>query len=405
MGLLFDLQGPKIRLSANTSPRFVSAGESVVFTGLEHPAAEDRVSVDFADFPRLVTDRSEIVVGDGVPRLAVESLGPGEVVARTIAAGQLAPRKGIKVSCARPELPAITEKDKADLPLAAELRADYVALSFVRSAADIEELRGRLAEHDWTGRTMAKIEKVEAFENLDEILAVADGIMVARGDFGVEAGVARVPLMQKGTISSATQAGKVVITATQMLESMINSPEPTRAEATDVVNAVIDGTSAVMLSAETSVGQYPVEAVRAMSQLAEAAEEAPDIHGAVRTRDMAAAAVMHAAVELADDINAVALIVPTTTGGAARACAKYRPRRPIIALAHAPAVADQLALEWGVHPRAMPVAASVDELVERALSSAKELAGLPTGARVVITAGRQTGATGGTSLVMVREIP
>ncbi len=258
------------------------------------------MQVDFDGFPRLVTERSEIVIGDGVPRLMVESVGPGEVVARTVSVGAIAPRKGINVTYARPELPAITEKDADDLALAAELGADFVALSFVRSAADIEELRTRLHARGWSGRTIAKIEKVEAYENLDEILAVADGIMVARGDYGVEAGVARVPLMQKDTIRRATQAGKVVITATQMLESMIHSPEPTRAEATDVANAVIDGTSAVMLSAETSVGEYPVEALRAMSQLAEAAEESPDIHGRARSalEDTAAAAVMHAAVEL-----------------------------------------------------------------------------------------------------------
>jgi pyruvate kinase len=407
VGLLFDLQGPKLRLAAGTMSRKLQAGEMVVFTGTGPAAGEDRVSVDFADFPRLVTERSEIVLGDGVPRLVVESVGPGEVVARTVSAGEIAPRKGINVTYARPELPAITDKDLTDLALAAELGADFVALSFVRSAADIVELRARLAERNWRGRSIAKIEKVEAYENLDEILAVADGVMVARGDYGVEAGVARVPLMQKDTIRRATQAGKLVITATQMLESMIHSPEPTRAEATDVANAVIDGTSAAMLSAETSVGEYPAEAVRAMSQLAEAAEEFPEIHGRARStpEDTAAAAVMHAAVELAEETDAVALIVPTTTGGAPRACAKYRRRRPIIALAHDRSTADQLTLEWGVYPHTMPVTASVDDLVESALLTAKAFAGLSTGARVVITAGRQTGATGGTSLIMVREIP
>ena len=406
VGLLFDLQGPKLRLSADTPSTMLRPGERVVFTGLEAAAGNDRVRVDFPDFPRLVTERSEIVIGDGVPRLAVDSVGPGEVVARALSVGELAPRKGINVTYARPELPAITDKDEADLAVAAELGADFIALSFVRSAADIEELQARLAAHDWHGRVIAKIEKVEAFENLDEIVAVADGVMVARGDYGVEAGVARVPLMQKETIRRATQAGKVVITATQMLESMIHSPEPTRAEATDVANAVIDGTSAVMLSAETSVGEYPVEAVRAMSQLAEAGEEFPDIHGARSVHeDTPAAAVMHAAVQLADDIDAVALIVPTTLGGSPRACAKYRGGRPIIALPHDQAIADQLTLEWGVYPRTMPVGATVDDLVESALVTAKEFAGLPTGARVVITAGRQTGASGGTSLIMVREIP
>jgi pyruvate kinase len=230
--------------------------------------------------------------------------------------------------------------------------------------------------------------------------------MVARGDYGVEAGVARVPLMQKDTIRRATQNGKLVITATQMLESMIHAPEPTRTEATDVANAVIDGSSAVMLSAETSVGDYPVEAVRAMSQLAEAAEESPEIHGRARNahEDTSAAAVMHAAVELAEELDAVALIVPTTLGGSARACAKYRSRRPIIALVDGNGIAGQLSLEWGVYPCEMSIAGTVDELVESALETSKEFAGLAPGSTVVITAGRQTGAAGGTSLIMVREI-
>ena len=367
VGLLFDLQGPKLRLSAETPMRMLRPGEKVVFTGLEAAAGNDRVRVDFPDFPRLVTERSEIVIGDGVPRLAVDSVGPGEVVARVVSVGELAPRKGINVTFARPELPAITDKDVADLAVAAELGADFIALSFVRSAADIEELQARLAAHDWRGRVIAKIEKVEAYEHLDEILAVADGVMVARGDYGVEAGVARVPLMQKETIRRATQAGKIVITATQMLESMIHSPEPTRAEATDVANAVIDGTSAVMLSAETSVGEYPVDAVRAMSQLAEAGRGVPR-HPRRADRvheDTPAAAVMHAAVELADDIDAVALIVPTTLGGSPRACAKYRRRRPIIALPHDQAIANQLTLEWGVIRERCPSAQSVDDLSNR----------------------------------------
>ena len=183
---------------------------------------------------------------------------------------------------ARPELPAITDKDIADLALAAEVGADFVALSFVRSAADMEELRARLTGLGSDARIVAKIEKLEAYAHLDEIIAATDGVMVARGDYGVEAGVARVPLMQKDTIHRATQAGKLVITATQMLESMIQAPEPTRAEVADVANAVIDGSSAVMLSAETSVGAYPVEAVLTMARIAEAAEEAPEIHGRAR---------------------------------------------------------------------------------------------------------------------------
>ena len=407
IGLLFDLQGPKLRLSGVTVPCTVEAGEVVTFTCTDEDVGERRVPVNFPDFPRLVTERSEIVVGDGVPRLVVESVGPGEVVARSLSAGELLPRKGINVTYARPELPAITDKDLGDLALAADLGADFVALSFVRSAADMEQLRDRLDERGWHGRTIAKIEKIEGYEHLDEIIGAADGVMVARGDFGVEAGVARVPLMQKDTIYRATQAGKLVITATQMLESMIQAPEPTRAEATDVANAVIDGTSAVMLSAETSVGQYPVEAVRAMSQLAEAAEESPEIHGRARAgvRDTPAASVMHAAVELAEEIEAAALVVPTSRGGSPRACAKYRRRQPIIALPHTEDVANQLTLEWGVYPRTMDVSGSVDDLIDRALQTTKEFAGFASGTRVVITAGQRTGTTGATNLIMVRDIP
>jgi pyruvate kinase len=213
--------------------------------------------------------------------------------------------------------------------------------------------------------------------------------------------------MQKDTILRATQAGKLVITATQMLESMIHASEPTRAEATDVANAVIDGTSAVMLSAETSVGDYPVAAVRAMSEIATAAEHAPEIHGRARITagDTAAGAVMHAAVRLADEIGAAALVVPTSTGGAARACAKYRRRRPIIALAYESRAANQLTLEWGVQPHSVEVADTVDEMIDAALVAARDHAGLATGDTVIVTAGRQTGTPGGTNLIMVREIP
>src|SRR4051794_2527393 len=405
IGVLFDLKGPKIRLSGAPEPRALEAGETITFAGFGEPDG-DRVIVDFDGFARLCTDRSDIVIGDGVPRLAVAAVAEDEVRARVLSPGPISARKGVNVTYARPELPAITEKDLADLATAVEADADFIALSFVRSAADMEQLRAHMDSLGSRARMIAKIEKVEAYENLDEILAVSDGVMVARGDYGVEAGVARVPLMQKDTIARATHAGKVVITATQMLESMIQNAEPTRAEVADVANAVIDGTSAVMLSAETSVGRYPVEAVRAMAEIALAAEEAPEIHGRARdvVQDSPAAAIMHAAVELAAEVGAAALVVPTSTGGSPRACAKYRPRQPLIALTHQRGVADQLALEWGVYPAPMAVAETVDQVIEEALHGARDYAGLPPGALVVITAGR-LGTTGGTNLIMIREIP
>ncbi|MEA2180700.1 MAG: pyruvate kinase [Solirubrobacteraceae bacterium] len=406
LGVLFDLQGPKLRLSADTEARTVRPGDAVVFAPTGGALPGD-VQVDFADFAALVSERSEVVIGDGMPRFAVEEVADGRVHTRSVTAGPLSSRKGINVTYARPNLPALTEKDIADLELAAECGADFVALSFVRSAADVADLTKRLRDHGSQARTIAKIEKVEAYEHLDEILAATDGIMVARGDYGVEAGVARVPLMQKDAIFRANQVGKTVITATQMLESMIHAPEPTRAEAADVANAVIDGTSAVMLSAETGVGEYPVEAVRAMAEIAHAAEEAPKIHGrcVVVDHETAAASVLHSAVELAEDLDAGALVIPTATGGGARACSKYRPDRPIVALVHDDGVANQLTLGWGVCIGRLPVAENVDDLVEDALECAGQVTGLPGGTSVVLTAGRRTGTPGATSLIMVRELP
>ena len=408
LGLLFDLQGPKLRLSADVGERAMTAGEPVVFTGDPQRSDADRILVDFPDFARLVTERSEIVIGDGVPRLAVERVESGEVFARVVSPGPLAPRKGINVTFARPELPAITDKDIADLALAAEAGADFVALSFVRSAADMEELRARLTELGSDARIVAKIEKLEAYAHLDEIIAATDGVMVARGDYGVEAGVARVPLMQKDTIYRATQAGKLVITATQMLESMIQAPEPTRAEVADVANAVIDGSSAVMLSAETSVGAYPVEAVLAMAQIAEAAEEAPgDPRPRPRGRARHRRGGGHA------------------RGGRARRRARRDgPHRPDLDRWSSPGLLRSIAggdrswlwptacgspiscaLEWGVYPTSMPVAEHVDALIDTALLVARDYAGLSSGALVVLTAGRRAGTPGATNLIMVRDIP
>lgn len=408
VALLFDLQGPKIRLAADTPQRDLPLGQQVSFTGPEGVNGEpDELKVAFAGFTALLTERSSIVVGDGTPRFAVFQRGAKEVLATVSSAGRVGPSKGVNVTHAQPTLPAITEKDERDLLIAVEQGADFVAMSFVRSGTDIDDLRGRLQELDSDARVIAKIEKVEGFENLDSIIAAADGVMVARGDYGVEAGLARVPLMQKDTIRRTTQAGKLVITATQMLESMISSPEPTRAEATDVANAVIDGTSAVMLSGETSVGAFPVEAVRTMAELAQVAEEAQEIFHAERRRAVEApdAALMAAAVALADDTDAAALVIPTSGGGTPRACAKYRPRRPIVALSHNPRVVNQLALEWGVYPRVGPMSESTDELIERSLEATKEIAGLPTGALVVVAAGPSTGTAGATNLITLRQIP
>jgi len=226
VALMFDLQGPKLRLSSETEQRVVEVGDTVTFAGSDVAPSPDRVAVDFPGFSDLVTDRSEIVIGDGVPRMVSERVENGAITTTVVSRGPLSPRKGITVTYARPTLPAITQKDLEDLDLAVEMEADFVALSFVRSGADMQALRDLLTDKGSDARTIAKVEKVEGYERLDEVIAASDGIMVARGDYGVEAGVARVPLMQKDTIVRSTQAGKVVITATHMLESMC--PRPSR---------------------------------------------------------------------------------------------------------------------------------------------------------------------------------
>jgi pyruvate kinase len=408
IGLLFDLQGPKLRLSAGITPRMVQAGEMVTFFGSADAATDDRIAVDFEDFPRLVSERSEIVIGDGLPRLAVASSGPGEVVAQALSSGELAPRKGINVTYARPELPAITEKDMRDLALAAELGADFVALSFVRSAADIEQLRALLEEHGWRGRTVAKIEKIEAYEHLDEIIAVADGVMVARGDYGIEAGVAHVPLMQKDTIYRSTQAGKLVITATQMLESMITQPRPTRAEASDVANAVLDSTDALMLSGETASGAHPVEAVRTMARIIEEIEgsayyrahaAAPDIQLAV-----SANAIAHAAVTAANAMKIRTIVAVSDSGGAARLVSEYRPEANIVALTTSEVSYRRLALFWGVTPALIGPSATTEELVDRVEATLIERNLASPGESVLITMAVPVGSGMQTNVLKVHEI-
>jgi pyruvate kinase len=404
---MFDLQGPKIRLVGEVQARTLQTGEQVLLADphctTEHDASALIVAYD--GFCELLTRRSEVVIGDGAPRLRVLSVDGDIATAVVSVPGPVSARKGVNVTHAQTTASAITPKDEADARVAASCDADYVALSFVRGPDDVKQLRQLLNDLGSSARIIAKIEKVEAFDHLDSILRVADGIMVARGDYGVEAGIAHVPEMQKETLHKASSQGKVVITATQMLESMINSPLPTRAEAADVFNAIMDGTSAVMLSAETGVGSYPIEAVKTMAEIAEIAERQEIYCGPHAAAPSPDEAVMHAAVALAHDIDAAAMIVPTTTGRTARACARYRPRRPVHALCDDERVARQLALEWGVYPKMFEHSADTDALLDSALQVAGDLYGLNGGDAVVITAGQTVGASGATNLITLRFVP
>lgn len=407
IAVMFDLQGPKIRLGGDVRPRELEAGEEVLLSdlrdGVELP--EDALLVAYDGFCEMLSERSEVVIGDGAPRLRVTGID-GTVARATVSVpGEVSARKGVNITYAHVAAPALTAKDELDARLAAKCDADYVALSFVRAADDVVRLREVLDRLRSRAKIIAKIEKVEAFEHLDAILDVADAVMVARGDYGVEAGIANVPEMQKATIHRASYRGKLVITATQMLESMIKSPLPTRAEAADVYNAIMDGTGAVMLSGETSVGAYPVQAVKMMAEIAEIAERQEIYCRPHELQPRPDEAVMHAAVALARDVDAAAIVVPTSTGKAARECSRYRPRRPVHALCDDERVARQLALEWGVIPTMFERSADTDALLDMALQVAADLDGLNAGDAVVITAGRTVGDSGATNLITLRFVP
>ena len=402
LAVVFDLCGPKLRLAASAPERRFEIGDAAQFgnRGDAIPVASDSFAASVAP------GRSQLVVGDGTPRFATQSVEGGVVTARCIRAGKIGPSKGLFVTQAEPTDDALTEKDLRDLDVAAEIAADWVAQSFVRSEEDVRRCRAELIRRGSAARVIAKIEKLEAVENLDAILEVSDGVMVARGDLGIEAGVAQVPLLQKDILRRAAGAGRLAVTATQMLESMLTSGEPTRAEASDVANAVLDGTSALMLSGETAVGDHPIEAVLAMAEIALIAQRAApfqlDITSVVRDN---AEAVMRSAAHLAQQISAAALVIPTTTGGSARAAAKCRTPRSIIAITRDQTVANQLALEWGVLPGvAQANPGRIDDLIDDAVETAREIGDLHPGDGVVVTYGQSARITGGTDLIAVREV-
>ena len=411
VAIMFDLQGPKIRLHEASRRADLDEGDQVRIVG--DPRAKGATGALVVDWPGVVDaaepGTSELVIGDGAPRIAIAQRAKGALVGTCVIPGTALPRKGAFLTHAQVGRMALTDKDRADVKTALDAGADFIALSFVNGADDIRELRGEILGS--SARIIAKIETLAAIDHLEEIVDAADAVMVARGDLGVEAGVSRVPLLQKRIIQAANDRGRMVITATQMLESMIDTPEPTRAEASDVANAVIDGTSCVMLSGETAVGKYPVETIEQMAAIALDAQDGitPLVVEGGGARDdgrTTAESVMRAAVLLAREIKAEALVIPTETGGSARAAARFRPRRPILALCSDAEVARQLALEWGVMPEPLHQRPDepIDALVERCLVRAQRRLGLPDGGRVVLTSGPQLATPGATSLRAVHRL-
>jgi pyruvate kinase len=405
LALIADLQGPKFRIGSLDSPVQLAAGGEVVVAGDGNGRPGD-LPVLPAVLSEILQPGHEVLIDDGLVRLRVEEVEDGRARCAVLVGGRVDSHKGVNVPGVRIPVPSLTEKDKSDLAVALELGADYIALSFVRSAADCRSLRELLLAAGSTALIIAKIEKAEAVEDLEEIVKAADAVMVARGDLGVEIGPAAVPLVQKRIILCALEYGKPAITATQMLESMLHHPEPTRAEASDVANAILDGTSALMLSGETAVGEYPVESVAFMDRMALTVEPSLGYrHELARAADApfptVGEAMSNAACDIAEVLGAVAILVPTYSGRTASAVARHRPRRPIVAVTHKRYAVQQMAIEWGVVPAEIEECRDVEHLWARTLDAARETGIVAAGDRVVITAGTAVNVPGTTNVIKV----
>src|ERR671910_2134563 len=395
IALIADLQGPKLRIGELGQPITLDSGDEIVVTG--DGALDGELPVRPAVVGQVLQPGHDVLIDDGLVRLRVEAVEHGKARCAVVVGGIVAAHKGVNVPGVPVPIPAITRKDADDLEFALDLGVDFVALSFVRSAADVRDLKGLIEQAGSHAHVIAKIEKAEAVDALVAILDEADAVMVARGDLGVEIGPEVVPLLQKRIIKAALDRGKPVITATQMLESMVHQPEPTRAEASDVANAILDGTSALMLSGETAVGEYPVESVQTMDRIALAIE--PSIkyrHQFPQPGDEPTVneAMSNAACDLSETLGAKAILVPTFTGRTASVVARLRPHQPIIAITPSRTAVSQLALEWGVWPVYVPECADVEELWSRSLDAARESGIVDEGDLVVITAGTAVNTPG-----------
>jgi pyruvate kinase len=407
VAVLADLQGPKIRLGTFVGGRATWAAEDrVVITTEDVPGTAERVSTTYRGLPGDVHPGDSLLVDDGNLQLEVVKVDGPDVTCRVVSGGPVSDHKGLSLPGVDLSAPVLSDKDLADLHFALELGVDLVALSFVRHPDDAKAVRKVLGELGSSAQVVAKIEKPEAVAHLPEVVAAFDAVLLARGDLGVETPLEQVPLVQKQAVHLAREAGKPVIIATQMLESMITQPRPTRAEVSDVATAVFDGADALMLSAETSVGANPHQVVVTMALIIEAAEtkavgHLPPIEAPLRT---SSAALTAAAVEVARDLQACALVAFTQTGATARRLARHRPAVPILAFTPEPVVQSQLALSWGVETFIVPTVATTDDMV-RQVDEALRLTGRgAAGDRVVVVAGTPPGRPGTTNTVRVHRI-
>ena len=408
---MLDTKGPEVRLKDFAGGRVhLTAGQEFTLTTVQVEGDAHRCSITYGELPGDVKAGDTILLDDGLVRLTVLETSETEIRCRVENDGDMKNHKGVNVPGVRLNMPYMSQQDRDDLLFGAEQGFDYVAASFVRSAADVRELRHVLDKAGSRMRIIAKIENQEGVSNLPEILDAADGIMVARGDMGVEIDFAEIPLIQKNMIARCVACGKPVITATQMLDSMMENPRPTRAEITDVANAIYDGTSAIMLSGETAAGRYPVESVKTMDAIARRTES--DINHVKRMTQMAggrnrlsvAAATAHAACTTAQEIGADAILTVSQRGTTARLVSRFHPGTPIIACLLDQQVRRQMALYWGVEPIMMPYASSTDELVDFAVQAAAQAGVVHEGDLVVVTAGVPVGVAGTTNMIRIQQV-
>ena len=410
---LMDTRGPEIRLGrfVDDKPVTIETGDTYTLTTDDVLCDEKVGSISFKNLPRDVKPGVHILVNDGVIEMVVEKVNATNIVCHVIHGGVLSNNKGINVPGVQLSMPYLSESDKNDLEFAAKMGFDFIAASFVRTSADIDYLRKYTQSLGWFDvRIIAKIENVEGVRNIDEILEASDGIMVARGDLGVEIPFEQIPSVQKQLIRKGYQAGKQVITATQMLESMITNPRPTRAEITDVANAIYDGTSAIMLSGETAAGLYPIEAVQTMVKIAESTEASINYRKRFKERTTLVNpditnAISHACCTTAMDLNASAIISVTKSGFTARMVSKYRPECAVVACVMNKKAYRQLNLSWGVTPIMMcQLEENTDQLFDLAVDTAEKTGIVQQGEVVVITAGVPLGVSGTTNLIKVHVV-
>lgn len=408
---LLDTKGPEIRLGDFVDGRTqLEAGKTFALTTEEILGTAERATITYKNLRNDVKKGMSILIDDGLIEMVVEEITDTDIICKVVNGGPVSNHKGVNVPGAELSMPFISEKDRGDILFGIEMGFDFIAASFTRTKEDILEIRQILDEHKSTMKIIAKIENQQGIENIDGIIDAADGIMVARGDMGVEIPLEEVPILQKKMIKKAVLKGKHVITATQMLDSMMKNPRPTRAEATDVANAIYDGTTAIMLSGESAAGLYPVEAVKTMARIAERAEADIDYHARMirykkRNEKMDVTnAISYATCSTAMELDAAAIITVTMSGFTAEMVSRYKPGCRIIGCSVNPRVCRQMALSWGVSPVLMTREETTEALFDEAVHAAKKAKLIHAGDTVVLTAGVPVGVPGRTNMIRVIEV-